>query len=141
MTAVADLAFPELGVVQDIRKSKSSPTKNKMSSGPVAYAKAFAIIVVIALVIFIIYKIFRRKNLPVGAICSSNSDCKNKACGRQTAADDTKLICCPSANTDLYAFHDYCTGMPNGSVCWSDAMCASGNCSGNVFGLYKGKCS
>lgn len=38
-------------------------------------------------------------------------------------------------------FGGNCTGMPPGSACWSDAMCASGQCSGNAGGLRRGTCS
>lgn len=78
--------------------------------------------------------------LPVNARCSKNAECANGACGRPTAADGAQLVCCPSGNYTTYAGYDYCTGMPNGSVCWSDAMCASGNCKGNMSGLRKGVC-
>lgn len=78
---------------------------------------------------------------PVGATCTSNSDCQNDACGRQTAADGAQLICCPSGQIVTYAFFDYCTEMPSGSVCWLDSMCSSDDCSGNVGGLEKGTCT
>src|SRR5579872_5620761 len=70
----------------------------------------------------------------IGESCSSNNDCKNNACGRATAADGTPLTCCRSSEIRTYAGFDYCGNMPNGSVCWSDAMCASDNCKGNMYG-------
>lgn len=73
--------------------------------------------------------------------CASNSECSNKACGRITAADHAPLVCCKSGATHLYAGYDYCTQMPSGSICWSDAMCASGSCKNNVGGLKKGVCA
>ena len=75
----------------------------------------------------------------IGQSCGSNSDCKNNACGRRNAGGDD-LICCPSNGITTYAFNDYCTGMPRGSVCWSDAMCGSDNCRGNLYGVQKGIC-
>jgi hypothetical protein len=80
-------------------------------------------------------------NAPAGASCSLDEDCKNRACGRKTAEHGAPLICCPSGDTDLYAGYDYCTEMPNGSVCWSDAMCAGGTCKGNAGGLQRGTCT
>lgn len=73
--------------------------------------------------------------------CKSNSECSNKACGRVTAADNAPLVCCKSGALDLYAGYDYCTQMPSGSICWSDAMCASGGCKNNAGGLKKGVCA
>lgn len=79
--------------------------------------------------------------LPVGSFCDYDSDCSNGACGRQTANDGAPLICCPSNQTTTYDAYDYCTQMGRGDICWSDAMCASGNCAGNAGGLQKGVCS
>ncbi len=73
--------------------------------------------------------------------CSVNANCSNGACGRQTARDGAPLVCCPSNNNIDYAGFDYCTDMPNGSQCWLDRMCGSGNCKGNAYGLFKGVCS
>jgi len=75
-----------------------------------------------------------------GQPCTSNSDCKNNTCGRQTAADGAPLVCCPSGDTRTYGGYDYCSNMPNGSTCWSDAMCASDYCGGNAGGLQRGTC-
>ena len=80
-------------------------------------------------------------NLPVNSSCTENADCSNNACGRKTAAEGAPLICCPSNNIDIFGGFDYCTQMPNGSVCWSDAMCAGGTCKGNAGGLQKGICT
>lgn len=77
----------------------------------------------------------------VGADCTSNDECANDACGRATAADNTPTTCCASGELRNYGGFDYCASMPNGSVCWSDAMCSSGYCKGNLSGLRKGKCS
>lgn len=73
--------------------------------------------------------------------CTSNSDCTNHACGRGTAADDAPLICCSSGSLINYWGYDYCSGMPSGSICWSDNMCASGSCITNWGGTKKGICS
>ncbi len=72
--------------------------------------------------------------------CSSNDECSNKACGRKTAADNAPLICCQSGKTDTYWGYDYCAGMPDGSICWSDGMCATGYCKNNAGGTKKGIC-
>ncbi|NEV60940.1 hypothetical protein [Thiorhodococcus minor] len=77
----------------------------------------------------------------VGAACSSNADCINNACARATAAEDTSLTCCASGDTRTYAGFDYCSSMRKGSTCWSDAMCASGTCKGNMGGLQRGTCT
>lgn len=77
----------------------------------------------------------------VGAVCGSNDECANNACGRESAADGTGKTCCASGDYATYGGFDYCTKMPKGSVCWSDAMCASGNCKGNMSGLRRGKCN
>ena len=76
-----------------------------------------------------------------GDACETNSDCRRNACVRANAADNAPLTCCASGEYTTYAGYDYCTKMPKGSVCWSDAMCSSGNCSGNMSGMKKGKCS
>jgi hypothetical protein len=73
--------------------------------------------------------------------CESNSDCSNGACGRLTADDYEPLVCCPSGKTINYFGFDYCTDIPDGSVCFIDKMCQNGNCKGNWDGLRKGLCS
>lgn len=72
--------------------------------------------------------------------CSHNNECKNNACGRITAADNAPLVCCKSNHLDSYWGYDYCTQMPDGSICWSDAMCAAGYCKNNAGGTKKGIC-
>jgi hypothetical protein len=76
----------------------------------------------------------------VGMSCIRNNQCANKACGRLKAGTDS-LVCCPSGQVTLYGGYDYCTKMPSGNLCWSDAMCASGTCKDNMGGLKKGKCA
>lgn len=76
----------------------------------------------------------------VGESCDSNVDCKNNSCGRRSAADGAPKVCCPSGATSTYAGFDYCSQLPNGSSCWSDAMCASDECGGNLGGLQRGTC-
>jgi hypothetical protein len=78
--------------------------------------------------------------LPAGSECTKNVECTNGACGRSEASAGVST-CCPSGVTDLYAGYDYCTGMPSGTSCWSDAMCAGGDCKGNWDGLSKGNCN
>lgn len=76
-----------------------------------------------------------------GEACNSNSECHNNKCGRDSAADGAGKICCTSGRPlDTYGGFDYCYGMPNGSVCWSDSMCASGTCEGNAGGFQRGTC-
>jgi len=76
-----------------------------------------------------------------GKSCTSDDDCPKGACARATARDGATLSCCKSGEDDFYDGYYYCTEMPNGSICWSDAMCASGDCKGNWEGLRKGVCS
>jgi glycerophosphoryl diester phosphodiesterase len=78
--------------------------------------------------------------LEINLACQSNSDCKGGACGRATADDQAGRLCCPSGKTSTYAGFDYCTGMPSGTRCWSDAMCNSGDCKGNASGIKIGRC-
>ena len=79
-------------------------------------------------------------NSAAGTACDSNTDCANKACGRQTADDGAVTTCCPSGKSAPYAGYDYCLDMPSGSTCWSDAQCASDYCGGNAGGIQRGKC-
>ena len=79
-------------------------------------------------------------HLAVGAPCDSNKECENLACGRETAADGAPTSCCKSGQTSIYGGFDYCKEMPNGSTCWSDAMCAGKYCQDNNGGLQKGVC-
>jgi hypothetical protein len=60
-------------------------------------------------------------------------------CARTTAsdADASNYICCQGIT---YAGNDFCTGMADGSSCWSDTMCSSGNCFDNCGGLCRGTC-
>jgi len=76
----------------------------------------------------------------VGQSCEANKECANDACARESAADGAKKTCCASGDYTTFGGYDYCTKMANGTVCWSDAMCASGNCKGNMSGLQKGVC-
>ena len=82
---------------------------------------------------------------PIGQSCSRDSQCMSGrsgkgACGRPGAQSWSGLECCASGETDLFAFLDYCTEMPKGTLCYSDAMCASGFCYGNKYGLGVGTC-
>lgn len=77
----------------------------------------------------------------VGERCDENKDCQNNQCGRATADKDAPKVCCRTGSYALpYAGYDYCDHMPNGSTCWSDAQCASGDCSGNLSGMQRGTC-
>ena len=81
---------------------------------------------------------FSSAQLPVGGACKSNKDCVNGACGRAGAGG--ALNCCASGNTDSYMFYDYCTKMPSGTPCWSDAMCSNGSCQKNHGPFKHGTC-
>jgi len=74
--------------------------------------------------------------------CTKDCECKGgRGCGRLTAADGAKTVCCPAGTeSKTFGAHDYCYGMPDGSVCWSDAMCKTGYCRGNAGGTQKGVC-
>jgi hypothetical protein len=77
----------------------------------------------------------------VGEACSIDSDCGNDACGRPTAADGAGKVCCPSGDTTRFGGFDYCTRMPEGATCWSDAQCDSNMvCKGNGGGTQRGTC-
>jgi hypothetical protein len=61
--------------------------------------------------------------------CGVDADCGGSGCGRITARADAPLVCCPSGQTSRYGGYDYCTQMPEGSACFSDAVCAgAGQC-------------
>lgn len=73
--------------------------------------------------------------------CTNNRECASDACGRLSADDaHTNLyLCCDAITT--YASVDYCKNLPVGAMCWSDAMCLTGLCKGNLSGLQRGLCS
>lgn len=79
--------------------------------------------------------------IPAGEICESNSNCILKACGRDTVESNALKICCPSGKVTNYLGYDYCTGMKKGDKCFTNSMCKSNNCSGNLFGLRTGNCT
>lgn len=72
-----------------------------------------------------------------GKICDTKNDCGGTACARPSAETDA-LVCCPSGQSTAGPAGVYCTDMPAGSYCYTDAMCASGKCSGSL--LSRGKC-
>lgn len=71
-------------------------------------------------------------DMPVGNTCWSDpavgTTCKNGACGLENYSSGANYICCPSGNTELNAGFTYCTGIPNGQACKSNAQCASQFC-------------
>ena len=71
--------------------------------------------------------------------CTSNSDCKNHACGKKDASDNSPYICCPSGETDTWLITDYCTDLKNGDACITDYMCSSHNCD-TAQKLFDGTC-
>lgn len=114
-------------------------------------------IVIIILIICVIFNICNKKSkktehfyykggnhsIQSGGACDDNDDCANSACARQTAADGETTTCCPSGDYGRYPLvfgPKYCTNMPSGSTCWTDAQCASGSCS-SPLGLKKGICA
>jgi len=83
-------------------------------------------------------------------LCDKSSDCEDGACARPAAGTNT-LVCCPSGGTTRFVFpglpghdglsYEYCTGMPKGSRCRTDTMCASGMCTGGASLFQLGYCS
>lgn len=75
-----------------------------------------------------------KASTPIGASCLTNDQCVpgtsgQGACGRpNSTANHAQMICCQSGKNDLYDFMDFCTEMPNGQACYTNAMCASGFC-------------
>jgi hypothetical protein len=51
---------------------------------------------------------------------------------------DCNYICCQGTTT--YEANDFCTGIADGSSCWSDTMCSSGYCFDNCDGQCRGTC-
>lgn len=105
----------------------------------------FLVLVAIGVGIYFLIKDVRNiTDRGVGESCSYDFQCANSACGRP-AANSTTDVCCPSNNVDNFdakgAPHDYCTGMTDGTPCWSDTMCASGNCTGVVGTTTFGYCT
>lgn len=87
------------------------------------------------------------RSLEDGSVCKTDNVCKKNACGYvsdflgiHNLSTDTQK-CCKSGTTTDYAFQDYCAGQESGNYCYTDAMCASGNCKGNNSGLSRGKCA
>jgi len=76
-----------------------------------------------------------------GETCTKDRECLSDACGRLSADDaHTNLyLCCDEITT--YAGVDYCARLPVNAMCWSDAMCLTGLCKGNMGGLQRGLCS
>ncbi len=77
---------------------------------------------------------------PINATCTADTGCSNNTCARGSAADGAGLLCCPSGQAGMYGGYYYCYGMTSGSTCWSDAMCSSNYCGGNLGGLQRGTC-
>jgi hypothetical protein len=73
----------------------------------------------------------------LGEACEEDDECGFLDCGRSTADDGAKLVCCAAAR---YGGYDYCTGMAVGATCWADDQCQTGYCQGNGGGTQKGKC-
>lgn len=72
--------------------------------------------------------------------CEQHADCSNNACGRQSGDPFAPLWCCPSGDTTTVLDLAYCTDLPDGSTCRTDAMCASRYCR-YYGGLSKGTCA
>ena len=80
------------------------------------------------------------KGLPIGRECSSDGQCANNTCARDSAREGNRSICCPSGREGFYTGYEYCHGLTSGQVCWTDAMCSSGICEGNMYGAQRGEC-
>ena len=102
-----------------------------ISIGPV-------LLVIATVAVLYVYK--KMMNLPAKSKCKLDAQCASGACARTSAADNAPFECCAGEKTN-YAGNSYCKNMPNGSVCWSDEMCAGGICLGNLFGTKKGLCA
>ena len=62
--------------------------------------------------------------------CNDNwgGNCNN--CGHPNA-DSDEVVCCDPNGNDPTVYGTFCANLPNGTSCWTDAMCACGNCKGN----------
>ena len=99
-------------------------------------AQTIGIVVVLLLVLaaglaltirYVWGSVFGHTNSPIGAACSEDKNCANGTCAHYGKGGP--LQCCPVANgSELYGGYDYCTSLPDGTPCWSDAMCTSGLC-------------
>ena len=101
---------------------------------------SIGLVLLVIATVAIIYVYKKMMNLPAKAKCKLDAQCASGACARTTAADNAPFECCAGEKTN-YAGNSYCKNMPNGSVCWSDEMCAGGICLGNLFGTKKGLCA
>jgi hypothetical protein len=72
----------------------------------------------------------------VNQSCSGDSDCRNKACGRN-AGVESPLICCPGSQKSFISpsgFY-YCeNNLERGQVCSSNKQCKTGHCSSGFTG-------
>ena len=76
-----------------------------------------------------------------GDRCTVDKQCKSGACGRESAGGNAPKVCCHSGKVTRSWGYDYCTDMPKGTRCYTDGMCASGDCDGNWIGLCPCKCT
>lgn len=69
--------------------------------------------------------------------CDDNTDCENGQCGRPEAGTNARKVCCkPGQVAKEYGGYDYCTPMPHGVNCFSDAQCKKGGrCKNAGWGL------
>jgi hypothetical protein len=72
--------------------------------------------------------------------CTYDEECASKACGKLSADSTHPYLCCADG-VATYAGVDYCKNLPVGAMCWSNAMCQTGLCKGNLGGLQRGLCS
>ena len=99
-------------------------------------AQTIGIVVVLLLVLaaglaltirYVWGSVFGHTNSPTGTACSEDKNCANGTCARYGKGGP--LQCCPVANgSEYYGPYEYCTSLPDGTPCWSGAMCASGLC-------------
>ena len=65
-----------------------------------------------------------------GATCSRNSQCANNACAIPYLTAPDEKVCCPYPGSQSYPFGNttFCTQLPVGYSCGTNAVCASGIC-------------
>lgn len=76
-----------------------------------------------------------KKVIPTNKTCGADSDCNTGACAYSdpTGQGNYTLYCCNGQdNWEVWWGHQYCTNLPPGYSCHTDAFCASGNCQNGV---------
>lgn len=90
----------------------------------------------IILIIFLVWFLmdyFRKRNsyegldFAAGTTCTANTQCASEACGYYDPHKEERH-CCSTNKMTQFMFKDWCTDLPSGNGCWTDAMCASSKC-------------